>query len=1255
MQIIKRSSNPPYMHPGAINVEPSVSPFQSRPLWLSSGLAEYDLYRAALEWDLTEPIIIENRNDLRSETKWRELVKPYYHQVTNLITFCRRLPVTLLADDVGLGKTISAGLIASELISRGRVTKILIVCPKLLMPQWREELDVKFGIPAIEVVGSELIDAQPPGEAGAVITTYQSARLHLDALSHTGFEMLILDEAHKLRNLYGVDRPPLVAQRFRQALADRVFKYVLMLTATPIQNRLWDLYSLIDLLTVARGHDNPFGTEGMFARDFIADNRTQARHLRPEKQDQFRSIVYGYMSRVRRGDANLHFPERLVQLHSVEPTADELELIKVIAVPIQSLNRLAQISVLQALMSSPHALLSQIRNMSAKGTVPASLATDVQSIVERITVTAKLRGLGILAARLRKEKPEQWRMVVFTTRRETQTTIQNFLEESGIRCGLINGESGTRNQATIAHFKKDPPDIHVIVSTEAGSEGINLQAANVLVNCDLPWNPMIVEQRIGRIQRLKSEHATVCVFNIVLRGTFEEYIVARLMEKVQMASHAIGDIESLLEASGLDDGEENGSIGFEEKIRQLVVASLAGTDVQFATRAAEQSITDARLQLEREAKEIDSMLGGMDGVIDDGPRSPNLPAAIRSMDPRTFALAALAKLGARITPDEDDTFICELEGRHDLIRFYNGSTRTRAGCVLYEPGALAFERLAHRIANTAQHVLVDADQNSLAGLTEVAARDWVLGFGGSYKSFNVEGVLRCFEGTALLRVRATVAHDSYERLVEVECSANEEKAELGRTGLEPLSNPLVKPESLGIDVNRLTRRALEDTAILEFCRFYIQRGHLEVNAAGDDERKRKKLADDFTPRIEIVLVGLNGKTHRESKGSVSYSLDGDANYSSSLVIVPSVGKVICGPELLKCDLSSRTVPSDCLGKCAISGRTALQHLLVQSEVSMRCALPEYAMRCSLSGKRAFTDELERSSVTGNFVIGVLLKTSAMSGKRAEPTFFGKCNFTSTEVLNSELAESQISGLKYRVDEQIRSAVSGKLGHQSEFVVCVETRQPLLMEEADKCEITGNVVMPGHLDQCSVSGMKVLPRELEASAATGKRALSKFLVTSSLSGARILEQESLRSVAGKFCTSDEAKLCVWSGRQSHPDDIRSCELTAVRVHFSFTTTENGRVRLEPLVNLLNGVDRTTALSEIWPKLIPLISSTIGGGSCKIESAIVSPNGQSLAICIEVRTWLGLKTRKAGLLYSIRDQSVVGRVVIGKREKIGWSEV
>ncbi len=1204
----------------------------------------YRLYRAAQEWDLIDPILIRDRTDLKSEPKWREHIAPYHHQITNLVTFCRRLPVTLLADDVGLGKTISAGLIVSELMSRKRLSKILVVCPKLLVPQWKEELESKFGIVAIGATGNELLKVKVPDGGGAVITTYNSARMHLPSLAQSGFEMLILDEAHKLRNLYGPNQSPQVAQRFRQALSERMFKYVLMLTATPIHNRLWDIYSLVDLLAVARGHQNPFGSDGVFARTFIADDRTEARKLAPKMRETFRSIVYQYMSRVRRADANLHFPERVVQLHRVDPLPEEHELIDAIGESIHCVqNRLAQISILQALVSSPHALSAQLRTMAGNGTVPQALASKVEQIVARIPTTAKLQGLGTLVDKLRAEQPQLWRTVIFTTRRETQTSIEEFLQQRGVRCGLINGESATRNQQTISKFKKSIPDINVIVSTEAGAEGVNLQSANVLVNFDLPWNPMIVEQRIGRIQRLASEHASVCIFNMILRNTFEEYIVGRLMEKLQMAAHAIGDIEALLEAAGMNDQNEE-HLAFEELIRQLVVTSLAGKNVEESTRLAETSIAAAKVELERQEKNIDVMLGSMD-ESDEIPY-PHLPEVVRSMGAQDFVLAAMNSLGTPFVSESEGVYFCERDGKVDKICFDDDHS---SNAVLYQPGTAPFSRLVSRVVTTGLHTVEDADEKPRA-IGDRLAKEWVQGFGGKFSSIEIKDVARSFSGTAIVKLRVTVGHDSYERIVNVPVPSGEVWVSAGITGASPISDPIKNAEAVGLSTTFVVQNAIEDVAIMEFCRFYIERRKQELSAAGEDLRKRKKIEDDFTPRLEASLIGLEGNVRRRLNVACTFELGEGNEYSSLIEAIPSENRISESPDMLPCPYSERIAPRGCFARCEVSGSLVLRHLLVKSEVSDRLALSQFIGTCTVTHKRALIDELDESSITHQMVVKSVLRTSEVSARRAEPEFFGKCGFTGIQALEEELATSEISGKKYRRDKQLRSVVSGKTGYAAEFILCSETGQPLLAEEADKCSVSSKLVVPGLLVSCGVTGQKVQPTFVERSAASGKAAQKIFFVSSSISGTRLLPDEGVKSATGKYCLESEARVCLWSGKKYHPEDLRTCELTRVTAHFEFMTA-NGQTRLHALVDLLNGVRRRTDLQELWPSISAMAARTVDTRS-EVESAILSQSGEYLAVCLQSKNWLGLKTRQSGLLYAIRDRETIGRVVLGKRGDDGW---
>ena len=393
--------------------------------------------------------------------------------------FCRRLPVTLLADDVGLGKTISAGLIICELMKRNRVNKVFVVCPKILIPQWIEELDSKFGISAYGAVGSELRGAHQRSES-VIVTTYQSATGFLERKRQGLFDMLILDEAHKVRNLHGTNSPPKMACAIFNALSARMFKYVVMLTATPIQNRLWDIYSLLDCLAVARGHKNPLGTPDQFSTRFIADGKNVARHLVPSRTEEFRRIVNSYMFRTRRIDAKLAFPDRQVQTYPIQPSSDELQLQHAIANHIHEFNGLTQTSLLVALMSSPQALNVQLSKMASGGSADMDLAHEVTSLTRRIRVPAKAKAVLKIAADLRSQSPK-WRMVIFTTRIATQTMLGEVLGDEGIEYGYISGGQPEKNRRTIEMFRQDQPLINVIISTDAGAEGVNLQSANILV------------------------------------------------------------------------------------------------------------------------------------------------------------------------------------------------------------------------------------------------------------------------------------------------------------------------------------------------------------------------------------------------------------------------------------------------------------------------------------------------------------------------------------------------------------------------------------------------------------------------------------------------------------------------------------------------------------------------------------------------------------------------------------------------------
>jgi hypothetical protein len=159
-------------------------------------------------------------------------------------------------------------------------------------------------------------------------------------------------------------------------------------------------------------------------------------------------------------------------------------------------------------------------------------------------------------------------------------------------------------------------------------------------------------------------------------------------------------------------------------------------------------------------------------------------------------------------------------------------------------------------------------------------------------------------------------------------------------------------------------------------------------------------------------------------------------------------------------------------------------------------------------------------------------------------------------------------------------------------------------------------------------------------------LNGLLVKSSVAGAQILEDIAVRSATGKYCAPIEAKLCLWSGTKFHPDDLRTCSLTGLSIHIQFVAN-NGNSCLQALVDILDGIKRTTDRPELWESIAGRVATILDGGRCRVEAALLSPDKKRLALSIEVKTLLGFRIRNAGLIYEIGDAAVIGQIVQGRR--------
>jgi superfamily II DNA or RNA helicase len=493
----------------------------------------------------------------------------------------------LLADEVGLGKTIEAGMVMKEYLLRGMVESVLVLTPASLVGQWHEELESKFDIDCA-TTHDALLRSNPEQfwAQKRVIASLALARRreHAQQLLNRSFDLVVVDEAHHLR-----DRN---SQTYK--LVNGLNKrFLLLLSATPVQNDLAELYNVLTLLK-----------PGIFKtpQEFRAAHVVSRNPRQPANPEQLRDLMRGAMVRNTRAVVALTLPIRHATTIRVDESEAERRAYEDLTAAARRLAangdagrlRLALHHLLGAAGSSPAAAsraLMRFRDRHAD-------QPEWQAMGERWAALGTGAKEAALLELLRRNPAEK--KLVFIHYLDTLEHLADLLAGAGISFARFDGSlSGREKDAAINEFRDRVP---VLLSTESGGEGRNIQFCNTLINFDIPWNPMAIEQRIGRIDRI-GQQREVFVFNLVTRGTIEEQILRLLDEKILMFELVVGEVGAIL-----------GGIEEDQDFAELVLNAWLETTDASRTEAFDAlgRRLDQALQQYKRTKSLDEALFGED-------------------------------------------------------------------------------------------------------------------------------------------------------------------------------------------------------------------------------------------------------------------------------------------------------------------------------------------------------------------------------------------------------------------------------------------------------------------------------------------------------------------------------------------------------------------------------------------------------------------------------------------------------------------
>jgi superfamily II DNA or RNA helicase len=597
----------------------------------------------------------------------------------------------VLADEVGLGKTIEASLVIAQRWAERR-RRILLIVPASLRKQWSQELADKFSLSSAIIESKSYKQAKKDGVKQPfdqtdriVVTSYEFAATKAEDVAAGRWDLVVYDEAHRLRNVYK-QGGSLRAKRLRDAT--RAF-FKILLTATPLQNSLMELYGLVSVVD-----EHFFGDEGTFRSAYVTGGTSKNGLLFLRKR--LESICKRTLRRQVQQAGLIRYTERRPLTLSFEPSDDEVELYSSVSSYLQRSgtigfgdrpNALVTLVVRKILGSSTFAVSETlgkiIERLKAKERPSIETLVDYDLIDETAeelegdddaineapidpaklaAEIAELDGYRALALRIGKnakgselisalpkamdqivQKGGQRKAVIFTESVRTQRYLADLLAATGYAddIALLNGQNNdpvsktiysdwmARHEGTDAISGSKTADMKaaiveafrerkaILIATESGAEGINLQFCSLVVNFDLPWNPQRVEQRIGRCHRYGQKIDVTVVNFLNLKNRAEQRVHELLSEKFKLFDGVFGASDEVL-------GAIERGVDIERRILEIVQRARNETEINAAfdqlqadlqAQISEQVLDARKRLLENVDEKVIRQLKTRDGEI----------------------------------------------------------------------------------------------------------------------------------------------------------------------------------------------------------------------------------------------------------------------------------------------------------------------------------------------------------------------------------------------------------------------------------------------------------------------------------------------------------------------------------------------------------------------------------------------------------------------------------------------------------------